>query len=230
MQLELSPRRVLMVLFGTICFLVVASSLGIAWFINYPPVDYMPMLVNLFNLNLESNIPAFYSSLQLIVASALLFSIGGSHKKSAQPWVLWYVLAAIFVFLAVDEFASIHESLTDHVRESLGTSGYLFYAWVIPYGIAVLLLGLLFARFLLRLPRATMIWFMVSGTTFIAGAVGFEMLGGNYVTSPDAREVVYSLLYTCEEMLEMVGIALFIYALMTYITREFRHMSYVIRE
>ncbi len=61
------------------------------------------------------------------------------------------------------------------------TSGYLHFAWVIPYGLA---------------------------------GLGMEMLGGKYISLAGAREVVYAVIYTTEEALEMLGIALFIYALM----------------
>jgi predicted permease len=134
------------------------------------------------------------------------------------------------LFLAIDEASSIHEQLTVVTREALGTSGYLFFAWVIPYGVATLLLILLFAKFLFDLPVRTRSLFVLAGAIYVTGALGFEMLGGRYVTSPGATEVVYSVIYTMEELFEMTGIALFIYAILHYMTAEFSRLAYVISE
>ncbi|WP_027949435.1 hypothetical protein [Haliea salexigens] len=229
MYIEISPLRTLLVLLVTILFLVVASSLGVAWFIVNAPIREIPVWINLFNLNLEANIPTLFSSLQLLLAAVLLAGIAYGHRKQQESFLLWYVLATIFVFLAIDETAALHENLTVYVRTTLGTSGYFYYAWVIPYGIIAALVAGLFARFLIRLPRRSGLYFAGSGTLYLAGALGVEMLGGKYISSPGAEELTYTIIYTLEESLEMVGIAFFIYALLDYVTREFVQLNYSIR-
>jgi hypothetical protein len=165
-----------------------------------------------------------------VLASLLLLSVGFAHRQLQQEFTAWIVLAFIFLFLAIDEASSIHEQLTVVTRETLGTSGYLFFAWVIPYGIATLLLLVLFAKFLLQLPSPTRTLFTVSGVIYLTGAIGFEMLGGHYVTQPNANEVIYSVIYTLEEVFEMSGVALFIYAILNYITATFPRLAYVVAE
>ena len=59
--------------------------------------------------------------------------------------------------------------------------------------------------------------------------LAMEMLGGKYISLAGAREVVYAVIYTTEEALEMVGIALFIYALMQYIATEFGQLDYSVQ-
>lgn len=66
-----------------------------------------------------------------------------------------------------------------------------------------------------------MILFLVSGTTFISGAIGFEMLGGRQADLYGTNNVLYSFYYTCEESLEMIGIAIFIYTLLSYMVNQF---------
>jgi len=80
--------------------------------------------------------------LNLLIASILLSFIASAHKKTNSPYVLWAILAAIFLFFSIDEISSIHESLTAPVREIFNTSGLLFFAWVIPYGIFSMLIAL----------------------------------------------------------------------------------------
>lgn len=87
-------------------------------------------------------------------------------------------------------------------KRGLGTSGYLNFAWVIPQGLAVTLPAAVFAKFLLRLPGSTMLYFVMSGAIYLAGTLGFEMPGGKYITLPPAQEISYSVIYTVEELRE----------------------------
>jgi hypothetical protein len=66
-----------------------------------------------------------------------------------------------------------------------------------------------------------MILFLVSGATFISGAIGFELFGGRHLELHGNNNATYALFQTCEETLEMLGIALFIYTLLTYIVDQF---------
>jgi hypothetical protein len=50
------------------------------------------------------------------------------------------------------------------------------------------------------------------------GAVGFEMLGGRHKDLYTEETNMYIVYFTFEELLEMSGISLFIYALLRYIS------------
>lgn len=62
------------------------------------------------------------------------------------------------------------------------------------------------------------------------GAIGFEMLGGRYAELYSNKTILYALLYTCEEFLEMFGVALFIYALLSYIVDEFKLLTVILKK
>ena len=130
-------------------------------------------------------------------------------------------LAVIFLFLSIDEISSIHERLTKLVRALLDTSGLLFSAWVIPYGLAVIVFVAAYLRFLIRLPKKIMFLFVVSGMIFVLGAVGIELLEGHHYELHGSADVTFAVFYTIEEFMEMFGIALFIYTLLSYIESEF---------
>jgi hypothetical protein len=61
---------------------------------------------------------------------------------------------------------------------------------------------------------------MSAGIIFVAGAVGMEMVGGRYVFYNGKEELQYALMVTLEELLEMTGIIIFIYALASYIIKN----------
>jgi len=172
----------------------------------------------LFDFNTESNVPTFFSSVNLLVAGILLFFIASVHKTNRVSCLYWYFLSAIFVYLSVDEIASLHERLMVPLSRVLNTSGIFFYSWVIPYGAAVMLLFGIYLKFLLQLPRKVLLLFVVSGVVFIGGAIGFELFGGWQHQLHGTDTILYAVLYTCEELLEMLGVILFIYSLLFYMT------------
>lgn len=192
--------------------------------------DYIHGLIPLFRFSNEANVPTLYSSFALLFSSILLTIIAIAHRKNGSAYLWWLGLAMIFLFLSIDEIASIHELLGKPVRESLGTSGLLFYAWLIPYGIALIVFVVTYSKFLIRLPTNIAALFVVSGAIFVSGAIGLEMLGGRWFEMYGKHNITYSILYTCEETLEMLGIALFIYALLTYIVGQFESLSITVNE
>ena len=162
MDIEMSPRKILIVLLSIIGFLLFANIMGIVSRYVFDH-DMVYGLVPLFNFDNEKNVPTLYSSLQFIIASLLLLIIGANHKSNGESHVFWLALAVIFLFLAIDETASLHEKLASPFRETFGTSGLLHFAWIIPYAIAVLVFVIVFSKFLFRLPRGVMLRFIASG-------------------------------------------------------------------
>lgn len=67
--------------------------------------------------------------------------------------------------------------------------------------------------------------FAISGTTFVTGAIGFELLGGRQAFLYGRDNLTFAFLYTCEESLEMVGIGIFIYALLIYLAKQFEPLT-----
>lgn len=174
-------------------------------------------LVYLFGLGADGNLPTLYSTLALLLAAALLAVVA---LRSPAERGYWWVLCAIFVFLALDESLELHEKLILPLREALHTTGLLYYAWVVPYGIAALLFALAYLRFLRRLPAQTALFFVIAGSVFVAGAVGMEMIGGLLAEQGHVGQPAYVAAQTLEEALEMGGIVLFNYALADYISRH----------
>ena len=224
MSLNLFPQQILKINLYLIFLLMFANTLGIIS-IYYFDHDTVYGLIRLFDFNTEKNIPTFYSSIALIIVSVLLLSIALTHKKLKSSYVMWLGLSVIFLFLSIDEISSIHERFGQTTREALNTSGPLFYAWIIPYGIALIIFILAYSKFLFELPKNTMVLFLVSGITFISGAIGFEMLGGRQADLYGISNILYSFYYTCEESLEMIGIAIFIYTLLSYMVNQFESVK-----
>ncbi|WP_116472439.1 hypothetical protein [Zobellella maritima] len=224
MNIDIYPRNVLIGLLWIITGLLLLNVLGVisSLYINN---QYINGFVKLFNFDRERNIPAIYSSAALFLSGFLLFVIAMAHRVNSYPCFYWLGLTAIFLFLSFDEMFSIHERLSRFIRESFDMTGLFYFSWVIPYGLALVFLLLFYIRFLIRLPRNTIVLFFVSGLVFVSGAIGFEMVSGSYVEMYGRGSLFYALLYTCEEFFEMLGVVIFIYALLMYIVDEFKVLA-----
>lgn len=166
-------------------------------------------LVELLNLDRERSIPTLYAFSALQFSAFLLGLIAYTKHQLSQPYSFhWGLLSAIFLFLALDEGTAIHENL---ITPSV--------SWVTPYLILLsfFLLGLI--PFIKHLPSQTRRLFIISGMVFVGGAAGVEVIGGQYLHNYGG-DAPYLILVTIEEFMEMLGIVIFIYALLVYIERH----------
>lgn len=180
--------------------------------------DVLLGLVRLFDLNGEGNIPAWYSSMALLLSSALLAVIARAKRFARDPYVWhWAVLAVIFLGFSFDEAASLHEMLVKPLRAALHARGVLYFTWVIPAAAFVLVVGLSYLRFLAHLPEGTRRRFIIAGGLFIGGALGVELAGGYVADMSGGDNLLQAGLVALEEGMEMVGIVVFIHALLSYL-------------
>lgn len=211
------PARVAAWLWTTLVVLLVAHAVGL--FLTFGlGYSHARGLVPLFNIATESNVPTWFASALLMLGALLFLFLSRLSRPGTRERRVWQVLSATFAFLSVDEFAMIHELLIEPVRAALGTSGVLFFAWVIPYGIAVVLLGVMVGPTLWRLERRFRVLLGTSAALYLLGAIGVEMIGGSYY---EAHETVvdlnYRLIQTVEETLEFSGLILLVYTLLELI-------------
>ncbi len=221
MEITLKPVKILKVLLLIIFVLLVMNFIDIVstyYFNNKHFFGLKKLIINLdFNLNNEYNIPTYYAVFTMLFSSMLLGTIALLKKNERNEYYYWIGLSILFLFLSMDELFSIHEAIIIPTREYLTTSGLFYFAWIIPYGIALILFVLLYIRFIFRLPKRTRYLFILSGVIFISGAVGIEMFEGKAVELYGRENIIFAIYYTFEEMLEMLGIAIFIYALISHI-------------
>ncbi|MBL3657625.1 hypothetical protein [Fulvivirga sediminis] len=217
MKVTLHPLKVLRTLITCVILLLILSIVGniVKYTTEYP--DLEEHVIRLIDFDTEQNIPSYFSSLLLLSVSVLLIYIARS-KKASSYYKQWFGLGLIFAFLAIDEAVSIHEILIGPMRYFFNLDGMFYYAWVIPYGIIFLLIGIYYIKFLFSLPKSYTKKFIVSAAIFLLGALGMEMVGSSYVSSNGGKDLTYGLLCTVEETLEMVGMSYFIYTLLSYMS------------
>ncbi|MFW2438837.1 MAG: hypothetical protein ACN4GR_05640 [Arenicellales bacterium] len=206
-----SARKLLfVVIFVEICLVV--GFLFIS-FLGEPS----PVLYTIFNLSGEKNVPALFSSVQLLLVGIVFLSIAYQTKQQNYPSPLFFaILGAGFIFLSFDEFFSVHERITrmfvhnKMVPRFKGDHG----IWVAPY----LFIGLVF--FISTYGKFVAMWnkfrnettLMAAGfMIFLAGAVGMEVIGYQYLMDESSPRYLYKLEVAIEEFLEMMGISIVLY-------------------
>lgn len=177
-------------------------------------------LVFFFDVGREANIPTLFSTLILALAALQLWLISrmAENRPETGSRRQWLILAGIFLFLAIDEATSVHEQFNKLRNLTQDQTGYLYYTWILPYAAFALLTGLYFLGFLRRLPPRTRRLFIISGLVFVAAAIGFEPLQGRVLKIYEIGHLYDKLLSSAEELLEMLSIALFNYALADYLS------------
>ncbi len=166
----------------------------------------------------EYNFPTLFAFTILLFASLLLYFISTlDHEKKIKNKIFWKFLSLFFLFLALDEAMVMHERIKNFKEYySFGTSPLLGYAWIFPYSLLALVVGVSSLKFLRRLPKKTRILFITAGIAYWIGAVGGEF-AEIFVVEKFGRMDYLPFVRTTEEVLEMGSIVFFIYALLDYL-------------
>ena len=117
-----------------------------------------PFLGNFFDLDLEGNLPTWYSSFKFILAAAA--ALMGYHAETEAQgegvrrgaWV-WLLIAALMLGMSLDETGQLHEALTNWLMSS-HTGENLRVAQGVSKDAGTLLWGVVFGPFLALLALA----------------------------------------------------------------------------
>ena len=195
-QISINTRSYSLVLLVTAVFLVLIH-IGLYQY-NYQIEELEWLLLQLFDLDEENNLPTWFSSFLLLNNAFFLALIARSEQVADK--MQWSLMAAGFLLLAIDEVAGLHETFNSSIEMN----------WAIPGGILVSVIGVVFIPFLLRLRRALAGLFILSGFIFVSGALIIELLSEDL----DSDSLFYMMAVAVEEGLEMFGAWLFLRTLM----------------
>jgi hypothetical protein len=225
-QLAISAERVrwtLLVVAAVVILLGVAGELGR----NFAGDDdrLLPRLLRAvrrnFNPSGEQTAGAWLTASVLLLCGLLLLTTAAARHARGAPFVAhWRVLGIIFLLLSADEAMSLHEQLGDWVQGRLETGGPFLWAWVIPYGLVMVALAVVYLPWLRTLPVATRRRVVVAGVLFVGGALGLEMVQAAIVDGRERGGGPVSVLAVIEEGAELVGAILFLDALLVQLGRH----------
>ncbi len=201
------------VLLATAAVLLVLASFGFEVIRHGLQLDFrgLDSLQGYFDLDRESNIPAWFQSALLLLCTLLLWTAGDDDARRGEGRVRsWRILAAVFAYLSVDEIAMLHERADEPLHRLFNTSGFLLWAWVLLAAPLVLIFAVAYLPFLFSLPRTTRNGFLLAGALYVGGAIVVEMVGSYLFTLGGLESLAYQLSATVEEGLEMAGLLVLI--------------------
>ena len=201
-----------------ILFLTTASVLFKLLLHFYPGADTF-RLNKIFFAGGDENLPSLYSTLQLWLASFILFIIA-AIKISVNDKFRWYwvTLSATFFFLGLDKWISFHKNLSNYLHDQFHFTGIFYLAWLIPAINFVIAFGLFILPFLLALPIKTRKRLFTAAFFFVTGAAFLKMIESIFVEKNQGETGIVTIaLIHLEEVMEMFGVAYFIFALLEYV-------------
>lgn len=161
-----------------------------------------PVVVELFSLSYEHNVPTWY-------ASSLLLGCGAVSVRAAPTTSTprrWHVLGSVFAYISLDEAVQIHE----HLGGLITGHGVFFFSWVIPASVLVVAFATSMLPLLQALPSRTRNRVVVAGCIYVFGALVLELPLGWWTERHGDDNLVYGLIDFVEESLELIGATLFL--------------------
>ena len=206
-----SARRVGIGLAVAIAALTIASIFAqlqiYVWEDDSPVYWRCHCAADFFDAGQERNLPTWYSGLALLGCAALLARLiliaaaSGDRRDAAR----WAFLSVLFLYLFVDELTEIHEY-----------TSWLEFFVLIPAGVVIAATAAGFVRFFFSLAPRIRRLFISAGALYVCGAIVMEGIDNLII---DHVSTVMFAFYdgVLAELFEMLGVAIFIYALLLQI-------------
>ncbi|WP_306391401.1 hypothetical protein [Telluria beijingensis] len=216
-----------LVIFAT--FLVLAHCLAMVSRF-YLDRDIVFGIVPMFDFYEETNVPTYFSSLNLLLTAAMLLAISRLEKLNNKPDVLaWRVLGLGFLLMSLDEFADVRMILHRAADGISGTSlldmvPFMTVAWTVPVVLVLAILAVYFVPFLSRLDKRYALHFCLAGACFVLASVVLENTEGAHIkTVGGIRDIPFTIMVTLEESAEIFSILYFQYFLIRYVRQYYPH-------
>jgi hypothetical protein len=228
-MIVLSPKRVTLVLSA------VAIALAL---INVIREVYQQVLgaelklSTVFIFGDKINVPTWYSSALMLLAALLLLTIAWSGKSRGNQYTLhWGLLASLLLFLSLDEVSSIHRRvyfLSQYLRVTN-----LQRIWVLLIILAFAGSVLLYRKFFAQLPRPIIIQFSITAILYWISFVVDKLDTRDYWNYYAMNGVMRTtrLWSTLDEVFELIGLIVFIHALLSYMSVNLKELRiYITRD
>ena len=179
----------------------------------------------IFSVQGEQTVPAWFSGMMLWTAGIGALALGVLNAKHDRKiGALWCLLGAAFVYLSADEVVSIHEKLNGPAMLVVGDSDVAAAPWII-FGIFFAgIIGLCCLPLLFSVTRTVRNTMILAGVVYVGAAIGVEYVGevikAVYYTGEYSK--VYTLFFSIEELLEMLGVVLFLHAISLQFASQWR--------
>jgi hypothetical protein len=219
---RIKPATVALALAALSVILCLLSILGrlLTETIEDPALSEVFKAMLIFDVNRERSVATWFSSFILLLCALSVGIIASAMLAQRRPYRrLWAGLALLFLGMSIEEIAGIHESLSRPISAFVPREGFLYFGWTLAGLVVVAVVVVVYFRFWLHLDSRTR-WLLALGAAlYLGGAVGLEMVSGPIYTMHGVASLEYALINTFEELGEMLGAVVMLYAMLAYIVR-----------
>lgn len=180
-------------------------------------------LTNRFDFDDEASIPTWLSQFIFLLISGVALLLAYIEKQKSTK-AIWYSVAVVALLGSLDEVATLHENILQSlhiffIAES--TPKILANAWVLIIPFLLLAIGVFILKAVRILPRKTLQKLVVALSLYFTGAIIIDILTSSLVASNGFFR--QGVMVAIEEMLELSGQILALYALGDYADSKFGH-------
>jgi hypothetical protein len=189
----------------------IASGLGLVIEVAHARAsgELVDALLPKLSLSYEGNLPTWFSSSLLLVCAI----VAGAIASAQPPWHRhWWGITAILAWMSLDEAAELHE----HLGGRIGTTGLLYFDWVIPAAGVVAIIAVIYWPFVRALAPATRTRLVIAAAIYLGGALVMELPLGWWTEQRGMEGLGYGLIDWIEETMEMIGAVLALVALVAH--------------
>jgi hypothetical protein len=227
-RIQVSPKKIFLLLLIFICSITSANIAG-QYYKDFASTQnpFVLKTIEFIDFNSEKdNLLDWYQSSTLLFCSLLLATtafILKSNRKTDR--LFWENLAWLFLYLSIEEVVNINNHILLLLNYAFNVQDFLnSYLLLATLVLICILLAVEFSH-LFHLPLHIRRLFICAGFIYVVGAIVLDALGPMYVdlhNNPlaSSQKFVNSMLITAEELFEMVGISIFIYAILSYLKSD----------
>lgn len=181
-----------------------------------PARGVLDILTRWLTLDAETSVSTWFS-VALLLALAWAFAVVAVlHRAAGAPAGRYWLLAAVVLYLSVDESVSVHEEFGRVTGQFVSRAELGTFTWVVPGALLALAVGALLLRTARGLPPRLRRRLLVAGAVYLGAALLLEALSGTTKEAVCASgacgeagvDAPYTVVSTVEECLEMTGVLL----------------------
>lgn len=183
----------------------------------------------LFYFDTRGSLSHYFISILLLTSSLLLYLIAMSHKsEGGRHWIHWSILSFVFLSMSLDKLLRVREIPIHMFWKAFAKTGLSYPIWIFFKVTLFMLFVTVFLRFFLRLPSRVRLLVFVAAFLFVAGGIGVDNLSSYLHFNKNISDLSYSVMSTVEESMEMLGIIVFIHALLGYLAEYAPRKAFII--
>ena len=169
-------------------------------------------LARFFDANVKVNFPTGFKVFALFTGALGTYLVGRHLRQIGGRWARqWIFLAGVLAFLTLDEMAYIHQTVGFVLRENIKFRGALYFAWVVIWLPAAVIVVVVLWRFVLAMEPRIRNGYLVAGLLIGGGSGLGELLKGRIAAAAGYHETFgFNLASACSDSLEMIGLAVLI--------------------